>query len=150
MAARRQLVVWLVLAIAPTTLGCGETGDLSYAPAAGVVTVGGKPIEGAQVVLLMDDAVFEGPKPTSRGVTDANGRFVVRTLTPDKKLIDRAVVGKHHVQITTRIVDQDERGNARIVRGEQLAARYTTGQELTVDVPSAGVDDLRFDLPDGK
>lgn len=145
----RQLAAWIVLAVALTTLGCSDGGNLSYAPTVGVVTVDGKPIEGAQVVLLMDEPGVRGPKPTSRGSTDANGRFVLKTLTPEKTLIDGAVVGKHHVQITTRVVEQDPQGRTHIVREELLAPTYTTGQELTVDIPSTGVEDLRFDLPRG-
>jgi hypothetical protein len=99
----------------------------------------------AEVVLTCDDVQIR-PKPTTRGFTDASGHFILRSLTPEKSLIPGAVVGKHHVIVTTRILELDNRGNTRIVREEMLGHQYTSGEILTIDVQSGGLKDLRFDL----
>jgi hypothetical protein len=79
-------------------------------------------------------------------VTDDAGRFVLRSLTPDKQLIKGAVVGRHHVVITTRILELDARGGTRVVREELLGKEYTKGETLTVDVPPEGIEGLQLDL----
>ena len=126
------------------TLGCSRS-QVSYAPVEGIVTVDGKPIGRAEVVLSCDETTAR-PRPTSRGVTDNSGHFVLRSLTPDKRLIDGAVVGKHRVVVTTRILDLDARGNTRVAREELLGKEYTEGEALTANVTSAGIEELRLDL----
>jgi hypothetical protein len=143
-----KLVAVAMVSIA--LLGCSDESGVEYAPASGVLTVGGKPIEGAQIVLAMENVSADGRKPTSRGVTDANGRFQLKTLTPEKELIDGAVVGTHRVMITTRLLEQDARGATRVTREELLNELYTRGDELSVEIPASGVDNLKFDLPSKK
>jgi hypothetical protein len=134
--------LWLVAA------GCGRPqGD--YAPVEGILTVGGKPIERAEIVLSLTDRSAAGPKPVTRAVTDNDGRFVLKSITPDKQFVDGAVVGKHRVLVSTRIVDQDAQGNERVIRKELLSPQYTNGESLTVDVPPEGIEELRLDLPPG-
>jgi hypothetical protein len=137
---------WLLVGLGVTLCapGCGDQG-VRYAPVAGIVTVDGKPIGRAEVVLLCDETSVR-PRPTSRGVTNTSGRFVVRSLTPQKKLIDGAVVGKHRVVVTTRVLEQDARGNTRVVREELLGKDITDGEALTAHVPPTGIEELRFDL----
>lgn len=142
---------WSLICCAAVVLlaaGCGKSG-LRYAPVDGVVTVDGKPIGRAEVVLTCDDVQVR-PRPTTRALTDESGRFILRSLTPEKSLIPGAVVGKHHVIVTTRILELDNRGNTRVVREEMLGHEYTNGETLTVDVPSDGIKDLRFDLKSDK
>lgn len=128
--------------------GCGKNG-LRYAPVDGAITIDGKPIGRAEVVLTCDDVLIR-PRPTTRGVTDDSGHFILRSLTPEKSLIPGAVVGKHHVIVTTRILELDNRGNTRVVREEMLGHEYTNGEILTIEVPSGGLKDLRFDLKSNK
>jgi hypothetical protein len=130
------------------TVGCGKS-SLRYAPVDGVVTVDGKPIGRAEVVLTCDEVQVR-PRPTTRALTDESGHFILRSLTPEKSLIPGAVVGKHHVIVTTRILELDNRGNTRVVREEMLGHEYTNGETLTVDVPSGGIKDLKFDLKSDK
>jgi hypothetical protein len=142
---------WLSICCAAAVLltaGCSRSG-LRYAPVDGVVTIDGKPIGRAEVVLTCDDVQVH-PRPTTRALTDERGRFILRSLTPEKSLISGAVVGKHHVIVTTRILELDNRGNTRVVREEMLGHEYTNGETLTVDVPSDGIKDLRFDLKSDK
>lgn len=129
--------------IVPMCVGCGGN-QLRYVPAAGTVTVDGKPINRAEVVLLCDDVTVK-PRPTTRGVTDASGHFVLKSLTPDKRLVEGAVVGRHHVAITTQILELDAHGATRVVREELLGKPYTSGELLTTEIPAGGVPNLHFE-----
>ena len=146
-----ELPCWSSICCAAAVLlaaGCGKSG-LRYAPVDGVVTVDGKPIGRAEVVLTCDDVQVR-PRPTTRALTGESGRFILRSLTPEKSLIPGAVVGKHHVIVATRILELDNRGNTRVVREEMLGHEYTNGEALVIDVPSGGIKDLRFDLKSDK
>lgn len=137
----------LVLACIGGTMfavGCGSS-QLSYAPVSGVVTVDGKPIAGAHIVFSCDDVKVDGPKPASTATTDDSGHFAFHTLTPDKKIVDGAVVGRHRVLLTTVLYDSTG-DQTRVVREELLGPEYTTGEKLTVDVPAEGIDDLHLDV----
>jgi len=134
--------------VTPFMLGCNGQ-QVRYAPVSGTVTIDGKPVGSAEIVLSCDEISVDGPRPTTRGVTDETGRFVLRSLTPEKNIVDGAIVGRHHVFLKTRIVDQDDHGRDRVTREELLGQEYTNGEKLTVDVPPEGIDELRFDL-DGK
>lgn len=64
-------IAWIVFASALIGLaGCGP----KYAPVTGVVTLDGKPVEGASVTFLSDDG-----KTTAFGNTDASGNFTLST-----------------------------------------------------------------------
>jgi hypothetical protein len=140
---RRGLFIACTLTLS-LSLGCGRQG-VRYAPVTGTLTLDGKPIGRAEVVLSCEDITVK-PRPTTRAVTDDAGHFVLRSLTPDKELIKGAVVGRHHVAVTTRILELDARGGTRVVREEMLGKEYTKGETLTVDVPPEGIDGLHFDL----
>lgn len=139
------VVGWTLLLV---NSGCGRPQG-TYAPVQGILTVDGKPVERAEIVLSLNDQSAAGLKSVTRAVTDKDGRFVLKSITPDKQLVDGAVVGKHRVLVSTRIVDQDERGNERVIRKELLSPMYTNGESLTVDIPPEGIKELRFDLPPG-
>ena len=126
-------------------LGCG--GDVRYVPASGVVTLDGKPLDRAEVVLSYDaSALPAGPAPTTRGVSDAEGRFVLHSLTSEKQLVDGAIPGAHRVALTTRIVEEDKSGKTVVVRNELLDYEYTSGRKLTVDIPPRGTKELRLEV----
>jgi hypothetical protein len=145
---KNEFRLWQMLLIfcagSAVTVGCGKS-ELNYAPVNGSLTVDGNPIGRAQVTFSCEDVNIR-PLPTTRGVTDNTGQFVLRSLTPEKRLIEGAVVGKHHVIITTQVIELDSNGGARMVRKEMLGDQYTKGKELTVDVPREGIQSLRFDL----
>lgn len=142
-----QRFLFLVLGLSGIALasGCGNN-QLSYAPVEGVVTIDGKPIAKAQVVLSCDNVTIDGALPTSRGATDDAGHFKLVSITPDKRVIDGAVVGEHRVSILTKLEDQNARGQTVVVRQELLDDGYTAGEKLTLSVPSGGNRDVRFDL----
>jgi len=117
-----------------------------YAHVAGVITLDGTPLEGGQVVLLCEEVVVQGPRPSSRGVSDEAGRFTLRSVSPEKKVVEGAVVGWHHVAISTQMVEQDDQDRTRVVREELLGPEYTQGEKLTVEVPADGIADWRIEL----
>jgi len=73
--------------LAPLLLGCG--GGIELAPAEGVVTLDGDPVEGAAVMLVPDAG-----GPTATGVTNAQGQFVLHTTNEPG-----ALVGSHRVTV---------------------------------------------------
>lgn len=141
----RSFLLTLCLGSTLVLPGCSGN-QLSYAPVEGVVTVDGHPIAKAQVVLSCDDVTVDGAMPTSRGVTDDSGHFTLVSITPDKRVIDGAVVGDHRVSILTKLEDQNQRGQTVVVRQELLDDAYTNGEKLTLSVPSKGARDVRFEL----
>ncbi|MAT69724.1 MAG: hypothetical protein CMJ58_09385 [Planctomycetaceae bacterium] len=131
--------------IAIGTSGCGPSSGLSYAPAEGVVLIDGEPAERVEVVFTLQNAPATGAKPSARAVTDAQGRFALRTLTPEKDVVEGAAVGTHQVTVRTQVVEQDELGNARVVRQETLGRKYTEGGALSVEIPNGGATDLKLE-----
>jgi hypothetical protein len=140
----RRQALFLCSCVVLIVSGCGKNG-IRYAPVTGTVILDGKPIGLAEVVLSCEETTIK-PRPTTRGVTDSDGHFVLRSLTPDKQLINGAVVGRHHVVVTTRILELDARGGTRVVREELLGKKYTKGETLTLDVPVEGIEGLQLDL----
>lgn len=74
--------------------GCGP-GRPATVPVRGAVTLDGKPVAGAQVMLMPQ----EGGRP-AQGVTDDAGRFALETFAPG----DGALPGRHAVTVTCRRV----------------------------------------------
>jgi hypothetical protein len=72
-------------------VGCSKEGP-AIAPASGVVTFNGQPLEGARVMFHPQG---EGAR-FSHGTTDANGNFKLSTFGMN----DGALVGSHKVTIT--------------------------------------------------
>jgi hypothetical protein len=127
-------------------IGCGGS-QLNYAPLSGVITVDGRPLAKAQIVLQCDDiTVSEVARPTCRAVSDESGKFTIKTLTPEKRLIDGAVVGKHRVAIRTEIIESGPQGQPVVTRKEMLPAAVTNGDQITVVVPSSGKTDWQLAL----
>ena len=69
--------------------GCGPSRP-ETAPVTGVVTLDGKPVEGASVMLTP-----EGEGRPALGMTDMEGKFSLKTFEPG----DGAMLGKHHVTV---------------------------------------------------
>jgi hypothetical protein len=83
-----------MFAAATFAAGCGSSGP-KMTPVSGVVTLDGAAVEGAAVML----APMAGGRPAT-GVTDAAGRFELRTLEEG----DGALVGKHKVTVVKKTV----------------------------------------------
>ncbi|QEL13667.1 DUF4198 domain-containing protein [Limnoglobus roseus] len=115
--------------------GCGG----SAANVSGVVTLDGKPLEGAAVTFAP-----QGDKDSvgsSYGKTDAQGRYTLKTVVGDKP---GAAVGKHKVSIS--LTQSADPKNPESAAREVVPAKYNVKTELSCDVPSGGTDKADFDL----
>lgn len=100
--------MWLVLAVLATLTGCGFQSDTL--PVSGVVTYQGKPVEGAQVALAPSgteiaagavlDRDSEPVAKPARGMTDAEGKFTVKTYFNPKVNAPGARPGEYTVTVT--------------------------------------------------
>jgi hypothetical protein len=128
------------------TIGCG--GGPKLVKASGTVTYKGKPIPGADIIMMSDAS-----SSPSIARTDDQGRF---TVTTDGK--PGALVGSYRVAITAaRNKKEVSPGAALSMTSEQIAAnredlipiKYNNFESsgLTADVgKDAAANDYRFDL----
>ena len=93
MAATFSRLGGVVLILA--TIGCGGTKLPNAVSVSGTVAYQGKPVAGAQIVLINAD---EKGKPAS-GVTDAQGSFSVQTYV-DATQVKGAMPGSYKVTVT--------------------------------------------------
>ena len=130
-------------------VGCGP--DTSHLPktvtAAGIVTLDGKPVGGAQVILVADTGGATG----AFGATDVNGRFSLRAF--EEK--EGAIPGSYKVQVSKTIETQlDPAAAANLDGGAPIRYDYgvppkytgfkTSG--LSATIPDSGTTDLKFEL----
>ncbi|MBN2293061.1 MAG: hypothetical protein JXM70_11585 [Pirellulales bacterium] len=139
--------LWFVfIVVVPLAIGCGP-GRPKTVPVTGVVTLDGKPVQGASVK-------FE-PKNEGRpamGETDQEGKFSLKTFDPG----DGAILGEH--QVTVRKVevsgfqaDPDGLSGAPIPGGIRerwiIPRKYSDPKQwdYTVEVES-GMEPLKLEL----
>ena len=127
------------------TLGCSSKGSHlpRTVPASGVVTLDGKPVEGAQVVLLPANEGTTG----AFGTTDASGRFSLRAY--DEK--DGAIPGDYKVQVSKTIevkLKGTVDGGDAVRFDYGVPAKYTGAKTsaLTVTIPDTGNRDINLAL----
>ena len=81
----------LVPLLASILLGCGGSDRPSIAPASGIVTLNGAPVDGASLTFVPT----AGGRPGS-AITDAQGRYTIKTYED----APGAIVGEHKVTVT--------------------------------------------------
>ena len=132
MANRRLLpVAAFPLFVSLLVAGCGGSGG-KLAPVQGTVTLDGEPLPDAMVEFELEpgDNVYQRTAgSSSRGKTDANGRYTLQ-FTHEK---EGALVGKHVVRITTRATIIDAEGN-EVAVPERLPPRFNVKSELAAEV----------------
>lgn len=138
----------LILAWGSGLTGCGSgSGNLPRTvPAAGVVTLDGKPVEGAQVVLVPAGDATTG----AYGVSDASGRFSLRAF--DQK--EGVIPGDYLVQVSKTIEVRLKGPPGSLDGGDPVRfehgvpARYTNVQTsgLKVTIPDTGKKDIQLEL----
>jgi hypothetical protein len=111
----------------------------SVVPVSGRITLNGQPLADA-IVLFQPDLGRTNPGTGSIGRTDANGRFVLRQIQPDRR---GALVGWHHV--TIRSAPKGAESETKAER-ECIPENYNTKSGLGCFVPSGGCSDADFDL----
>ena len=115
--------------------GCGGSGR-ELGKVKGTVTLGGQPLEGAEVTF---QPTAKGTAP-SAGTTDADGRYELM-YTFDTK---GAVPGEHVVTITTGGTFFDDQG-IEVERPERVPAKYNT-QTVLRETVKPGSNKIDFDL----
>jgi hypothetical protein len=131
-----------------TLLGCGpSTGHLpKTVPASGVVTLDGKPVDGAQVVLVPAGDASTG----AYGTTDSSGRFSLRAYAEK----EGAIPGDYKVQVSKTIERRLEGAKGSLDGGDPVRfeygvpAKYTGAKTsgLSVTIPDAGIRDINLAL----
>lgn len=130
-----------------TGVGCGNSGDgFQRVPIKGKVTVDGQPLAAGVIRFLPDTSV--AGRNSEAIVT--NGEYALDEFTGP-------IAGKHRVEIeaTYHIAYRidDEAAYARHVQtqGAMLAnpipPQFNRQSQLTTDIPTAGSDNLNFNLP---
>ena len=123
-----------------TLVGCNGASDgPKTVKAAGVVTLDGAPVDGAQVVFIDDNSTYP-----AYGQTDATGKFSLQ-LSDEKK---GAVPGSYKVQVSKTLMEQGKsaEGSVNLSHGlpKQYSSFLTSG--LTFTVPDAGTSDIKLEL----
>jgi hypothetical protein len=128
--------------------GCGSAGDdlPRTVPAEGTVTLDGKPVEGASVVLV---PAAEGTTG-AYGTTDASGRFALRAF--EEK--EGAIPGAYKVQVSKTVEVKLSGPKGSVDGGDPVRfdygvpAKYTgvTTSGLTATIPESGTTDLTLVL----
>lgn len=128
-------------------MGCGSQDDKwkkdrpKTAPAAGVITLDGKPLDGAQVVLVPESGTHG-----ASALSAADGSFRLSAFPPD----DGAVPGSYKVMIVKSIVPELQEGEtaelayAKLLVPKKYTDANTSG--LMVDIPDAGKTDIKLEL----
>src|SRR5262245_12871788 len=129
-------------------LGCGSAGSNlpKTVPASGVVTLDGKPVDGAQVVLVPAGQGTTG----ANGVTDASGHFSLRAYQEK----DGAIPGEYKAQVSKTIEVKLSGAKGSVDGGDPVRYEYAvpakyTGYKtsgLSVTVPDAGIKDIKLEL----
>ena len=89
--SRYLMTVWFATILA----GCNKGSSVVTYPVTGTVNYDGKPLEGATVAYMCEDA--SGPCATA--VTDSNGRFSLSTYVGPTQILRGAVPGDYQVTI---------------------------------------------------
>jgi hypothetical protein len=139
------------IAIGLLVPGCGSGEDKwvkerpKTVPAKGVLTLDGKPLDAAQVVLV---GAGEGASGGS-GLSDAEGKFELSTFPPAKGIVP----GSYRVMIVKSNVPETQDTSEEVYTPPATATilvpvKYTTPDtsNLTIDVPESGKEDIKLEL----
>jgi hypothetical protein len=126
-------------------LGCSSSGSNlpKTVPAAGVVTLDGKPVDGAQVVLV---PAAEGTTGAT-GVTNSSGHFELRAY-PEKP---GAIPGEYKAQVSKTIevkLKGSVDGGDAVRFDYAVPGKYTVAKNsgLSVTIPDTGNRDIKLTL----
>ena len=121
---------WLTLvSLALATAGCGNGDRPALATVTGVVTLDGKPLTNAHLI-LQPEAAYRA----SYALTDESGQYEAVYLRD----IKGAVLGKHSVRINRLSPDENK-------QADPLPPRYNAKTELQIEVEQ-GSNSIDFEL----
>jgi hypothetical protein len=126
--------------IAVMALGCGGAPPLKLAPGTGVVTINGKPAPNI-LVQFMPQVGINDPGPTSSGVTDDVGKFVLKTSDGQ----DGVLVGTCKVLLADLLEERPPQGVA-VTKRPRLTARWQVLGPQTLEVVVAESDNKPFEI----
>jgi len=138
-----RLRVLLTIGLLAALGGCG--GGPDFVPVTGRVMLDGKPL--AHALVAFNPSAPEGkivaPGPGSMGITDEQGRYVLKVVGTDGRT-DGAVVGEHRVRISTSGVATRPGEDAPTQR-ERVPEKYNAHPTLRFTV-KPGENVANFDL----
>ncbi|WP_428306536.1 hypothetical protein [Lacipirellula sp.] len=123
--------------------GCSDGSSL--VEVRGRVMEGTTPVAGASVTYqpIAKSADDIAPGPSSFGITDAEGRYDLRTIKEDSV---GAVIGSHHVYISLDKGDtQDGTSPQPKPAADRIPKKFSDGTTV-VEIPPAGAADVDFDI----
>jgi hypothetical protein len=148
MCSLKTVTAGLFVVCLSALFGCGSSGGNlpKTVPAAGVVTLDGKPVDGAQVVLVPAGAGVTG----AFGVTDSSGRFSLRAYEQKPG----AIPGEYLAQVSKTIQVRLDGPKGSVDGGDPVRYEYGvpgkyTGAKtsgLTVTIPDAGNQNIQLTL----
>ncbi|TWT32698.1 hypothetical protein Enr8_25030 [Blastopirellula retiformator] len=124
-------------------LGCGAK-RAPTAPVSGTVTVAGKPQANLVVSFLPQTGKAEVGGKGSMGVTDAAGKFTLRTADDEPR--DGALIGKHQVVIRVRTAERAEDEKAAAAKPAIKLPSEANDGSLQFEVPAGGTTAADFQL----
>jgi hypothetical protein len=125
----RRVAPAAFLIVAALAAGCGGGKKFTLVPAEGTLTIGGRPAANISIQFL-PDVMKGGTGPTSYAVTDADGKFRLKTYEGQ----DGAVEGQHTVILADLDEERPPQGQP-VKKLPRLDSRYTTAAGgLTADV----------------
>jgi len=139
-------IALLACLVAP--IGCNGKKLPTIVKAEGTITLDGNPVENATVSFLSEKHPYHAV-----GNTNAQGKFVMRVVMPEYKGKAGAIPGDYKVEISKSVMGERKPGssedepitiNLQNALPIQYASISTSG--LTVNVPNAGSDQLKFEL----
>ncbi len=118
--------------------GCSQGSGVELVPVEGVVTLDGKPVEGAEVLFRP-----ESGRPSS-GRTDAEGKYALNYTREEKG----AIPGQHQVLISTFREPDDSSSDTlkQVGSQETIPQKYNRKTTLSVDVIEDDVFVADFEL----
>lgn len=120
--------------------GCGGDG-YSLATVEGRITDRGQPVAGASVTYQPIAPAKENPGPSSFGITDADGRYRLRTMTDN---LPGAAVGRHRIRISMAARENQPDFSA-MPSAKQVSPKFQDGSTV-VEVPAGGLPSADFDF----
>jgi hypothetical protein len=129
--------------------GCGGA-DFKTAPVSGTVTLNGEPVADIQVLFQPIGTGQGNPGPGSKGLTDADGRYTLKTVDGGR---NGAVPGPHQVMLMYLDPNASEEGQttegpeaeAAAAQKFKLPPKARDGSQ-SFTVPEEGTDAADFDF----
>jgi hypothetical protein len=167
---RERAVAWVAGLVLAPMVGCGDANRPKVVPVTGTVTFQGKPLDGAQVTFRAQEG-RQSAGELAFGTTDAQGRFLLRTVFGPTTSLDGAVPGDYRVFISKLIppggmseeayqqkLEAEKRAGENGVYGapretvpprvESLSPSYSDAQQtkLAASVKKGEKNDFKFEV----